>query len=110
MNDKEKAEIKKKIEKEIKDCREGIVRLKRSSKPIAPDNAVGRLSRMGSIVDKGVNDAMIEQNEHKLAKLEESLKNIDRPGFGKCELCGCDIPVGRLMAIPECTLCVKCAS
>src|SRR3989339_598906 len=105
MNDEQKSEIRTKIEKEIAECREGIARLEKSAKPIAPDNAVGRLSRMGGIVDQGVSNATLEQNRQKLMMLEQALKNIDKPGFGKCALCGCPIPVERLLAVPECTLC-----
>ena len=110
MRDNERAEIKRKMEKEMYDCNENIASLSKSAKPISPDNAVGRLSRMGSIADQGVNNAMLEQSKQKLTMLRLALKKIDMPEFGKCQLCGCEIPLGRMMAIPECALCVKCAS
>ena len=44
-----KQKIRKHIEAKINDLEESIKRHKRSLKPVSPDNAIGRLSRMDAI-------------------------------------------------------------
>lgn len=41
-------------------------------------------------------------------KINEALKRIEAGAYGKCEMCGDDIPVERLEAMPQTTLCVEC--
>lgn len=73
MNEKKKTELKQRIKNEITLCKENIGRLKVSANPIAPDNAVGRLSRMGGIIDQSVSNAMLDQTRDKLVMLELAL-------------------------------------
>lgn len=110
MDEEQKTKLRVRIENEIALCNENISRLEVSVSPIAPDNAVGRLSHMGGIIDQSVSNAMLDQNRDKLVMIEQALKKIDQPGFGKCVACGSDIPIERIMAIPECIRCVRCAS
>ncbi|UCE72742.1 MAG: TraR/DksA C4-type zinc finger protein [Nitrospiraceae bacterium] len=45
----------------------------------------------------------------KLSKLERALRKIHDPDFGICLHCEEPIPAGRIMIMPESTLCVRCA-
>ena len=87
-----------------------IVDLKELTQPIVPDCVIGRISRMDAINNKSVNEAALRQATEKLREIEFALENIDQPDFGKCRNCGSDIPPGRLLVIPESSLCVRCAS
>ena len=49
MNENEKEELKQKIIEEIKIQEHLIDSLKKTSKPVSPDNAIGRLTRMEAI-------------------------------------------------------------
>lgn len=101
--------FKEKISIEIKTIQAKIDELKEVTKPIAPDVAIGRISRMDAINNKSVNEATLRTAEAKLNKLEMALKKVDDPKFGICIRCGQTIPEGRLMIMPESTKCVNCA-
>ena len=79
------------------------------TKPIAPENAIGRVSRMDAINNKSVTEAALRQAEDKLSRLKHMESKLEDPDFGKCERCGKPIPAGRLMAMPQSAHCVQCA-
>ena len=109
MNPDELEKLKQNIEHEITAEKRLIVKLVETSKPVAPDNAIGRLTRMEAISSRGVSEASLNSARAKLAKLEKALGQVDQPGFGICIQCNNPIPHGRIMALPENTLCVPCA-
>jgi DnaK suppressor protein len=97
--------IKEKVEQAIKE----IEHLEEMTQPIAPENSLGRISRMDAINNKSVAEAALRSSRKKLNKLRLALAKIDEPGFGTCKLCKGPIPKARLMFMPESTRCVKCA-
>ncbi|NOQ72892.1 MAG: TraR/DksA family transcriptional regulator [Crocinitomix sp.] len=97
------------IEKEIAKTKELIIEYKEFTKPIAPENAIGRISRMDAINNKTINEAALRKSETKLKNLEIALKNVDDPSFGKCAKCGGEIPLQRIMLVPQSRFCVNCA-
>ena len=101
--------LKQHIQDAIKAEKSLIKILTETSKPVAPDNAIGRLTRMEAISSRGVSEASLNSAKEKLAKLEKALEKIDQPGFGICNRCDKPIPFGRIMALPENTLCIPCA-
>lgn len=106
----DKTALKKKIQSELKETQLRIEELKELTKPISPENAIGRVSRMDAINNKSVNERTLRQMEFKFQKLNLALDKIDEPNFGNCRRCGNLIQEGRLMLMPENTLCVRCAS
>ncbi len=109
MDSSQKEAIKQRIHSELPDTKEQIDRLKKLVKPISPDIAVGRLSRMEAIATKSVNEAALATATQKLAGLQTALANLDEPEFGICFECGKDIPIGRILLLPESKMCVSCA-
>ena len=109
MTTEERQALKNRIVSEIEILEKNIADLKEMTKPIAPENAIGRVSRMDAINNKSVNEAALRSAEMKYDKLQLALKKIDDEGFGKCTKCGKDIPQGRLMFMPESSKCVVCA-
>ncbi len=109
MNMEERQELKRKIEEEIEAQKTLIASLSETSKPVAPDNAIGRLSRMEALSDRAVSEASLNAARSKLSRLETALGNIDQPDFGICVGCDSPIPSGRIVLMPEATLCVPCA-
>ncbi|MFO7883420.1 MAG: TraR/DksA C4-type zinc finger protein [Desulfobacteraceae bacterium] len=105
----EKKQIKDKILDEIARTEKQILSYKKNTKPVAPDNAIGRISRMDAIVNKSLIEASLNQAEIRLDKLKYVLSEIESPEFGICINCGEAIPIGRLLIIPETLLCVNCA-
>jgi len=109
MNPEERRELKCAIIEEIAAQKHLIESLAESVKPVAPDNAIGRLTRMEAIGSKAVSENSLNSARAKLAKLETALEKVDQTGFGICIRCEKPIPRGRIMALPENVLCVPCA-
>ncbi len=108
-----KKEQKEKLESHIRDkietLKKNIESYKQLTKPVAPDNAIGRLTRMEAIADKSMNEAALRRARETLSKLERTLKAIDSPDLGLCGHCEEPIPFARLMVMPETEVCVECA-
>lgn len=51
--------------------------------------------------------ALYEHARQELKEIDHALKAIVHDQYGKCEVCGKDIPVERLQAIPTTTFCVE---
>ena len=109
MNEKERAELKQKIIEEIRTQKHLIESFTETSKPVAPDNAIGRLTRMEAISSQGISEASLNSSKAKLVKLEKALEKINLPEFGVCARCSMSIAQGRILLMPESTLCVSCA-
>ncbi|MCG8581654.1 MAG: hypothetical protein MI866_17140, partial [Bacteroidales bacterium] len=72
-----KQEIEQLINKQITTVERKIKSLKELTQAIAPDDAIGRVSRMDAINNKSVNDAALRQSEAKLGKLHEALERLN---------------------------------
>jgi DnaK suppressor protein len=110
MTSQEKVEIVDRISQEIKKTEKEIVVLKELTKPISPENAIGRVSRMDAINNKSVNENRLRLAINKIKKLNHSLRKSEEENFGVCARCGGDIQIGRLMLLPESNFCIRCAS
>jgi DnaK suppressor protein len=110
MTEKERNELKLKIVASISDTERDISELEELTKPIAPENSIGRVSRMDAINNKSINEAALTQARIKLDKLQFALDKCSEPNFGTCRRCGNPIPMGRLILMPESLFCVGCAS
>ena len=109
MNENERKELKQMILEEIETQKHLIESFTETSKPVAPDNAIGRLTRMEAISSQGISEASLNSAKTKLARLEKALEKINLPEFGVCVICSNPIPQGRIMLMPESTVCVGCA-
>jgi DnaK suppressor protein len=109
MNEQERGELKQKIIEEIRTQKYLIESFTETSKPVAPDNAIGRLTRMEAISSQGISEASLNSSKAKLVKLEKALEKINLPEFGVCVRCSRSIAQGRIVLMPESTLCVNCA-
>lgn len=99
-----------KIEGSMEQLQAEIADLKVLTAPIAPENAIGRVSRMDAINNKSINEAALRKSEEKFKKLKYALTRIDEANFGSCDRCGEAIQEGRLLLIPESNYCVRCAA
>ena len=109
MNKEDKQDIKKRILEELKKTQEAIIDYKESTKPISPENAIGRVSRMDAINNKSVVEAALRKAEEKYNKLKLVLDKIEDKDFGLCMRCGREIPIGRVLLMPQSRNCVRCA-
>ncbi|MEE8483774.1 MAG: TraR/DksA C4-type zinc finger protein [Nitrospinota bacterium] len=95
MEETDRARLKVKIVADLAALECEIASLKKQTKPIPPDNAIGRLTRMEAIQAKSVAEA--------------ALARIDSDDYGICIDCGEEIPLKRLELMPESLKCVHCA-
>ena len=105
----ERNDIKAKILIGIEVTNKSIADLEELTKPIAPDDAIGRITRMEAINSKSIHEASLNQARAKLNKLERALGRVEEDDFGNCAVCEKPIPVKRMMLMPEAIKCVNCA-
>ncbi len=105
----DKEALKQRIVSEIDKTRKAIEGYESMSEPIAPDAAIGRVSRMDAINNKSVVEAALREATLKLGSLNQQLAKVDDPDFGQCLRCKQPIPIGRLLIRPESVYCVHCA-
>jgi DnaK suppressor protein len=65
----------------------------------------GTTEAVSRLTDIGVGDSL----ERVLARTERALAKLDDHSYGICDSCGDPIPPGRLRALPDGVLCLKCA-
>jgi len=80
-----------------------------STKAVAPDDAIGRITRLDAMQQQGM---AIEERRRRGVRLQQiaaALAAVDNGEYGYCRRC--DEPVGyrRLKAKPESPFCVTCA-
>lgn len=77
---------------------------------IAPDKAIGRLTRMEAIQAQSMSSEARRRQKSRLQKVERALERIEDGSYGDCLSCGEPIPAGRLEIMPESGFCVQCAA
>lgn len=110
MNENDKKQIKAAIVEQISELQKELKRLEEAAKPIAPDNAYGRLSRMDAINNKAIVDAALTSTRTTLQSYENVLMKIDSDAYGLCVRCGNAIAIERLKSIPYADFCITCAA
>jgi len=109
MNNEEKKKLVEKIKSLIESSESDIKELEENTKPISPENSIGRISRMDAINNKSVMEAALRSKRQKLGKLKVALTKIDSPEFGICAICKNPIQTARLLYMPESNKCIRCA-
>lgn len=109
MTPEQRREIRQRIEKRMEELRITIAQLEETSKPVSLDQPIGRLSRMDSMANQAISGQRLTDSKRTLMRLERALDRVDDEHFGVCTECGEDIAIGRLLVMPEATLCVDCA-
>lgn len=102
-------ELAQKILEEITKTEMLISEYQEMTKPVTPDVAIGRISRMDAINNKAVTESVLRQAQEKLNKLKYVLSKVGSEVFGICLKCKTKIPLGRILIKPESLYCVNCA-
>ena len=110
MSPEERQQFQDHIQHQIEAVTAEILELEERTKPIAPDCAIGRVSRMDAINNRSINEAALRTARQKRAQLENTLVRVSDADFGICVRCGHAIPPARLMFMPQTTRCVSCAN
>lgn len=109
MTDKERSSLTEAIIKKLAKLEIDIVDLKEETKPVSPDCAIGRVSRMDAINNNSVNLSTLRKKEQQFQALQSALENINEEDFGVCVSCKKTIQPGRLLLVPESRRCIECA-
>ena len=108
MDKATRVKFKNMIEEHIQQVEKDIISYKELSKPISPDNAIGRLSRMEAISEKSVSENNLRKATTRLQELQKALSRVETEDYGLCARCEEDISPKRLEILPESTLCMPC--
>ncbi|HKI87779.1 MAG TPA: TraR/DksA C4-type zinc finger protein [Draconibacterium sp.] len=106
----DRSEVKIKIEAEILKTEKQVIDYTELTRPVEPENAIGRISRMDAINNKSVTEAALRKAKEKLEKLHFALAKINDPEFGVCIKCRQPIPLGRILIMPQSQTCVNCSN
>lgn len=104
------AEFRNRVETKLEVLTDRIAEYRELTRPIPPENAIGRVSRMDAINNRSVNEAALRSAEKQQADLLRALDRLNDDKFGLCHACGVRIPMGRILLMPGATRCVRCAS
>lgn len=110
MNKEDKIQVSNKIKESILETKLKIKEYQDLTKPISPENAIGRVSRMDAINNKSIVEAALRESKKKLADLIFVESLIHKPDFGICISCSQSIPIGRILFRPQSKKCVNCAN
>jgi len=116
METKKLEELKKSLQEEKKDLEEN---LKKIAKPINIQEGDYETSFEDIGTDKNDSATEVDQYtqnlsvenalEKKLQDVLDALEKIEKGNYGKCEKCGKDIPLERLVANPSARICMDCS-
>ncbi len=97
------------IMKEIETLERTNEGLTEGSKPVALDGSMGRVNRMGAMLQQSTSEHLRGHTIQRLTQLRERLKQIDSPTYGLCGHCHQPIDIERLQAMPDASICMPCA-
>ena len=108
--DEEKIEFfRKLVEEHLVAIDEEILKLEELSKPISPDNAIGRLSRMEAINERSIHESALRKAKARKERLKDALHRIKTDDdYGYCTVCEEEISEKRMRSLPESHICVPC--
>lgn len=109
MTEKERQEIEERIREEVNKTKIAIEEYKAETKPISPDDSIGRVSRMDAINNKSVVEAALRTQQNKLRGLIHVQSKLGEDDFGLCNRCKKSIPIQRILLVPHNKFCVNCA-
>ena len=109
MNKEQINKLKIILKTEIESTKKKIDTYTKLCQPIAPENAIGRVSRMDAINNKSVVEAALREAQNKMQQLLLMQNKTEDDDFGSCLNCKQPIPFGRLMIRPHSKYCVNCA-
>lgn len=110
ISKEEKIILKNKIQEEIELLESNIEELQILNKPIVSDCSLGKVARSEALYDQNLHRLNLRNALQKLERLKKRFNNISEENFGQCKICGKDIGLKRLLALPETETCIECAN
>lgn len=98
------------IEKRLEEIEAQLKESSENTAAIAPDKAIGRLSRLDSMQMQQMALAAKQRLQNERTRLIEARRRLDMGRYGSCLRCGQDIALERLEYQPDAIFCIRCAS
>ena len=108
MTEKEREDIRKRIEDEIQTLNKSIATFEDLTEPTVQSDANDWFTSKESNPSKSINEQALVKSRQRLSMLRGVLARIDKPDFGICSVCKKPIPVERIKAVPTATRCILC--
>lgn len=108
MDESLKAAFRERVERETVEVDRTILSLQEASQAVAPDNALGRLTRMEVMSDQQMSMAKLSQAQQRRANLSTLLRRLHLADFGMCRICQQPMDPERLLAVPDAVACAPC--
>lgn len=108
MRDPEREQLAQTIERRIEKLEDLLDKESAGTEPQDPSTE-DESARLDYLSQAPVGDALRYSATREIRELKQNLERLDTGEFGLCDECGCEIPIGRLLAVPTTRLCVRCA-
>ncbi len=109
MTPAQKVQLKQIIQERIGELEASLAQENEEAKPVEPDVAIGRLSRLDSMQGQQMALELQRRQNAELLRLRDAINRVETPAYGICPLCRQEIAFARLEAMPDATLCVACS-
>lgn len=109
MTPEQASQIRSKVEARIAEIEQSLAEEDPESKPVAPDVAIGRLSRLDSMQAQQMNLAQQRRQREELERLQNAIERMNKGSYGTCAYCMMPIGFERLEAMPDAVVCMSCA-
>ncbi len=96
-----------KLRKELTAIEDG---LEEGTRPVEPDSAIGRISRMDAMQVQQMAQASRRAARRRLQQVAGAMQRLSDGSYGECAECADDIGYARLKARPEAPFCLDCQS
>ena len=106
----QRAELRALIAQSCLELEELLARSSESSKPVALDEPIGRLSRMDAMQQQQMAVASRQNQTRRLQLLRNALQALESDNYGDCRHCEEPIGYQRLKVRPETPFCLACQS
>jgi DnaK suppressor protein len=108
LDQSQRDELRRFMSDELISLKGEIANLEILTRPVSPDNAIGRLSRLEAMNEKSVNEVALRSARERVTRISIALGRVDDDEFGLCAECAVSIPFARLKSMLGSRLCVKC--
>jgi DnaK suppressor protein len=108
MDSHEQAQYRTRLEELAATLRQHLAESRESSAPVAPDRAIGRLTRQEALQAQQVALEVRRRAQQQLQRIEHALELIRQDRYGRCTRCNESIARARLDVAPDTFLCVPC--
>ena len=109
LSDDQRRQLREHMHAELERLAGEIDTLTAMTRPVSPDRAIGRLSRLEAMNEKSMNEASMRAAQKLHARIRNALGRLDDDDYGLCAGCDVVIPFERLKTMPGTRLCVGCA-